>query len=635
VYQRLMDSLLVMNRRGSPDWPPLRPLLFLLRLLVFLLALSCCFAAAASAAPGSEPDLVLVRMPTGAEAPSARPDDSPFAVRYVDGCQIVRIGSADPTGRSTLLSRDFLSARDPAVSFDGRHILFAGKRKAGDPWQVWRMEADGSNPVQLTRGQADAVSPLYIGSLFHLNDAAPTPQIAYVGIEKGASAAVAPHVALYTCNLDGSSSRRITFNIDPSFDPDVLPNGRLVFSSWRPDASRLGTRGELGLMAVNMDGTDLMLFAGETGRALHMTTARVAPTGERVYYVESRTSAPLGGGDLAFVSRRRPLHSRRLLASEVGGFFHSPCPMPDGRLLASYRSGKDDVFALWEIDPETGGRLRALYSEPMRHCVDAQVLAPRPEVRGRSSIVGFRFPDTGVFYCLNVYISEHFAMKEMVPGSIKEVRIVEAMARTEEDLRDGAIAPRRVLGVAPVEPDGSFHVRVPAETPLAFQLLDEQGMAVAGQLSWTWVMPGESRLCIGCHEDRERVPPNRLAQAILKPEVPMTPPPEARRSVDYVRQVAPILRERCAACHGPEGAAPALTGGDSDFDALLGPGSPYLVPGSARQSLLLRPLLRARGAGDGADGHHGPSRLTEGEWRTLVEWIDLGAFYDSRQGGGR
>jgi hypothetical protein len=42
---------------------------------------------------------------------------------------------------------------------------------------------------------------------------------------------------------------------------------------------------------------------------------------------------------------------------------------------------------------------------------------------------------------------------------------------------------------------------------------------VAEQDSWTWVMPREWRGCIGCHEDREMVVPNKMADAFVKPAV--------------------------------------------------------------------------------------------------------------------
>ena len=150
------------------------------------------------------------------------------------------------------------------------------------------------------------------------------------------------------------------------------------------------------------------------------------------------------------------------------------------------------------------------------HCVDAQVLAPHQVVKGRSSFVDHN-RDTGVLYCIDVYISNRPEVKQLVRGAVKRVRVLEGVFLDREPVES-----RRILGTAPVEADGSFHIRVPAKTPLAFQLLDREGKVIISQHSWAWVMPRESRGCIGCHENRELAPPNQLPRAIIKPAVPLT-----------------------------------------------------------------------------------------------------------------
>jgi hypothetical protein len=84
--------------------------------------------------------------------------------------------------------------------------------------------------------------------------------------------------------------------------------------------------------------------------------------------------------------------------------------------------------------------------------------------------------------------------------------------------------------VVPLSGDGSFHIEVPAERPISFDLLDADGLEVARQHSWVWVMPHESRGCIGCHEDRETAPQNLLAEAVVKPaqKLPPVPPGKSR-----------------------------------------------------------------------------------------------------------
>ncbi len=461
-----------------------------IRGFLFYIVLAFLLSVGANALPKIDTDVVFTLVPAD-EKPSTNGMDSlsPWN-RYIDGCRIVRLSPADKGRKPVPLTAGFLSARDPEVSFDGRNILFAGKRRKGDPWQIWRMDTDGGNKVQVTvtHGTGGAVSPLYVGSLFHLDDKAPTKKILYVGT-KG---------ALYTCDLDGKNPRRITFNINPEFDPDVLPNGRVIFT------------GGNDLLAVNIDGTDLMGYV--TGQCVpgKKEMVRVGRDG-RVYFIETNGNQWLGGGTLSYVSQRRPLHSYNVLARGGGGFFHSPCPLPDGGLVVSFREGKEGAFyRLFKLDPGTGKREKALYGLTGYHCVDAHVLAPRPVVKGRSSFVDPN-RETGIFYCIDVYISELPEIKQLARGSITRVRVME-----------GTGSGAGILGIAPVAPDGSFHIEIPAETPLAFELLDKDGGIVSRRSTCTWVMPRESRGCIGCHEDRELSPPNRLPEAIVKPAVKLT-----------------------------------------------------------------------------------------------------------------
>jgi hypothetical protein len=527
-------------------------------LLLPVVILSSCFVIRASVPLPKKPDIIFVRIPAAAE-PSTPPISTQLpSDRCVDGCQIVRFSFSGTRGKVVLLTAEFLSARDPAVSFSGEKILFAGKQKEGEPWQIWQMDVNGENKIQITHGNSDCVSPLYVGSLFHLDDKTPTRRIAYLQSNH-----------LYTCDLDGKNPQRITFNLYPEFSPDVLPNGRIIFSSLKNNGFETGSGKSLDLLAVNIDGTDLMGYLTGFDVPGNKEMVRIARDG-RVYFIQTDVSQWLGGGTLAHVSSRRPAHSYHVVDSDEKGFYHSPCPLPDGSIVVSYRGRKKGaLYGLFILDSGTVGQdgapspgndetnqkflrgpgctysavlrnahggdssfeasyavlalqmpphavgffqkappgrrrhRKTLYVSDDYHCVDARVLAPHPVVKGRSSFVDHN-RETGIFYCIDVYISDRPEVKRLARGSIEQVRVLEG---------------GRTLGTAPVEADGSFHIRVPAKTPLAFQLLDKEGKVITSQHSWTWVMPRESRGCIGCHEDRELAPPNQLPRAVVKPAV--------------------------------------------------------------------------------------------------------------------
>jgi hypothetical protein len=80
-----------------------------------------------------------------------------------------------------------------------------------------------------------------------------------------------------------------------------------------------------------------------------------------------------------------------------------------------------------------------------------------------------------------------------------------------------------LLGETALEADGSFHVEFAANTPVRLATVDPRGRVVHGPSDWIWVRPNEKRGCIGCHEDRELAPSNRVPLATEKPAVRIPP----------------------------------------------------------------------------------------------------------------
>lgn len=69
-----------------------------------------------------------------------------------DGQSDIRIMNADGSGRQRLTSDAFADGL-PAVSPDGRHVVFTSNRpQGGTVFRLWRMDVDGGNLVQLTAG---------------------------------------------------------------------------------------------------------------------------------------------------------------------------------------------------------------------------------------------------------------------------------------------------------------------------------------------------------------------------------------------------------------------------------------------------------------------------------------------------
>ena len=59
---------------------------------------------------------------------------------------------------------------------------------------------------------------------------------------------------------------------------------------------------------------------------------------------------------------------------------------------------------------------------------------------------------------------------------------------------------REILGYAPVQPDGSVQIQVPADVPFIVDVLDANARRITTlHTSWLQLIPGETKSCNGCH----------------------------------------------------------------------------------------------------------------------------------------
>ena len=141
------------------------------------------------------------------------------------------------------------------------------------------------------------------------------------------------------------------------------------------------------------------------------------------------------------------------------------------------------------------------------------------------------------------------------PGSIKSVRVVRLFPQTVETPPSRSITPyempKQIVGTAPVGEDGSVAFRAPAGQPLLFQLLDQNGMAVMTMRALTYLQPGETAGCVGCHEPRH-VAPDRpaLPAGIAVHELRPPAGPRYEGGLSFARTVQPVLDRYCIGCHG-------------------------------------------------------------------------------------
>jgi Hydrazine synthase alpha subunit middle domain len=382
-------------------------------------------------------------------------------------------------GRRRLIPR-FAASADPAVSFDGRSALFAGKRKAEDHWQIWEVALDattpGAPPRRVTKCAEDCVRPFYL----------PGERIVYAKKSAGRFVIEA---------ADRASGQIVQKTVQLTYGPgnflptDVLRDGRILFEATYP----LGTKGTPELYTVYSDGSGVESYRCDHGQARY--SGKQAASGDIVF------ASSLG---LARFTSARAEEVR--IPAPVGEYAGDIAETSSGDWLLAWRNRKTPFQLMWWRPG--AGTLRPVAAESDSNS-NSDVIQPTLIV---ARTVPKRHPSglhdwpNANLLCLNAYTSKY----RFAAGSIHSVRLY---------TRDSA-GSAKLLGAAPVERDGSFFLQVPADQPLQIELLDSSRKTLKRQAGWFWMRRGEQRACVGCHAGPETAPENAVPMILLKSTTP-------------------------------------------------------------------------------------------------------------------
>ena len=422
------------------------------------------------------------------EAPgSNQPQEnlSGISGHYFPGARISAILPGKPESLK-VLTKDFYSACSPDISYDGRSMLFAAQQKKDESWQIWEMNLDNLKYKKITSFNENCTDPAYLPggrmvfSKLTVND---TVRSAY---------------CLYVCNLNGSGFRQITFSPADNLATTVLKDGRLLTVS----RQLLPEKRDPMLMVMRPDGTKAdMFYKGGTGNIL-ISSAHETSDG-KILFIESDKEGS-SKGDLVSITYNRPLHTRINLTSGIGGDFCSVLPFGPDKYLVSCRNSDSEHFSLYEFDPQKKSLGQNVFSDPDYDIVDAVLAEEYERPKKLPSEVDLKVK-TGLLLCQDLNFMD-LQMPENISDNRKASKIE-------------VLGVDTTYGVVEVEKDGSFQLKVMADTPFRIRTLDEKGNVVNGPCSWLWLRPNERRGCIGCHEDPELVPENKVSLAIMKPPV--------------------------------------------------------------------------------------------------------------------
>jgi hypothetical protein len=414
--------------------------------------------------------------------------------RFPQGSRLVRLAPGPKPQPVVNLTSEFFAAADPYVSFDGARVLFAAQERPGQHWQIWEMNADGSEKRQVTRLNGDCLRPAYLareGMVF-----------TFVSAESGRRVS-----QVYVSRLDGSEAHPITFGPGDFQVETVLKDGRILVSAASPLVE--DAKDSTELYTLRHDGTGLASFRCDHRQPALRGQATELDDGSIVFVKSTRPQRGVGG-ELAAI-RRGALHNSSL--SPVQAISWSPRPLEACKLVVARKNpapgANPERFDLYAFDSASGQFGELIYRDAKLSSIQAVPVAGHPVPRWYWSTLNPQ-ADVGYFICLDSTLS----------ADAPQGRISAPLARVRVLILESATNRERTLGEAPVEKDGSFYLAVPPDRPVRFELLDASGKVIRAQRSWIWTRPGEERGCVGCHEDKALAPENRWPLALKSFDTP-------------------------------------------------------------------------------------------------------------------
>lgn len=487
------------------------------------------------AAAEPEQRYVVVRSPAAsatAGPPALRPD-----ARLPSGTELVllRLG-----GAAVPLTAGLDAAAWPAVSPDAARVAFAGRRGAADRTTLWTVAVDapGAEPQPFGAGPSDCAAPAW------LPDGALVARCALGDSPPG----VPDRGALFVFPAPGVPGERITFDLHATQAPTVLAEGRILYVRERFDVNP--GPGELprgALIEVQSDGTGATALLGFAAEPVRKLRPRPGDGDDLLLLGNSTLIDGSQRGALYRLDLRRPgVGVTRVLLPAEGAVLSASAHGP--ALLVTVHAPGDPSSVAFLVEPQGSAAPATLLRDPAWHALDAVAVAVRrPPVRHASAV---RPGKAAWLYLLDAYAGDSGRDgRAVAPGAYGRARLVTAVSSGPPDAgpdpddlfvvrplpdmpspfaETGGETPgyeRRVLGEFGVHSDGSFLVQVPADTPLALQLLTPAGEPAGHTLAWFWVRPNEKRGCVGCHEPPGRMPDNRPFAAFASPPATLEPGP--------------------------------------------------------------------------------------------------------------
>ncbi|MDR2172066.1 MAG: hypothetical protein LBP59_18130 [Planctomycetaceae bacterium] len=473
----------------------------------------------------------------------------------------------------------------PDVSFDGKRVLVSFKPHNEKTFHIYEINADGSGLRQLTGGMFDDLDPIYLPDGKNIMFTT-TRGYLYVRCMPPTNAPVLARMPLDTKPGD-KNLYIVSRNGEPEYTPSLMADGRVIYTRWEYTDKPLWRCQSLWTM--NQDGTLVQVFWGNQSVWPDLLKdARQIPGSRRVMFTGSAHHEWFAGS-IGIIDPAKGLNfpdGLTKVTQEVGwpesgngpvdpketsdyhrsnyGAYYSPYPLSETDFLVSANRHGKFVLLLMDVNGN-----REIINEGAYNIWDAQPLCARSMPPVQTDRVNWptwetrNEPATGVLYSNNVYENAPQELKDKA----KFLRIWSIEHKTytywykRPYISTGPVVSavqsegiKKIIGTVPIEEDGSVSFSAPSGIALHFQLLDENHRALQTMKSFTGVMPGEARGCLGCHESHNRsVVQGGAGKAVKRQPSKITPVAWNDITVGYERYVQKTLDKHCGSCHQDQG----------------------------------------------------------------------------------
>ncbi|HKY37497.1 MAG TPA: hypothetical protein VJN18_16255, partial [Polyangiaceae bacterium] len=496
------------------------------------------------------------------------------------------------------------------LSFDATKVLFTMKKDASDHYHVYwaglTRGDDGKYPITpLTLGPYDDQQAIWAAGdriVFTTNQA-------YTDMGTRADeynhSRVVTQLATITLTGGDADRKLCSQNLSHTVTLLSMADGRVGFSRWE----HLENVNDVKLMAMNPDCTQMIGLSGQFGKPGNSLVQFTESQTPYVFYgiVTERENTIQAGalvkldarweGDQSQLDMEKGTDEAYTMltphvptgedASPVGRY-RSPAVLPDGRLLVTWADGPVNSlselsltppdYGIYIYDPENRENDLVinhensweLYAKPVMVRETPKSIPSRQDTADASAPALFGSIDVKQSSLYkrhrNTVSGAQFADSTSLDEGLKhtvKVRIIEGFsseAATETMFGLTMAEGAALIGEAKVEADGSWLANVPPYIPMHLQAVDEFELAIRNETTWIQGMPGEDRVCGGCHEDRTQ-PSLPDGQAITNargrgPEDFMVPvlnrteyPWAAANDPANPNQIQTLFNAKCISCH--------------------------------------------------------------------------------------